>query len=127
EARFLGRLLDALAALVEFPAVIEAADRVAFDGSRGKLRAAVRAIAVHQMQRAALTAVEREGLAHDAHRFRLAGRYVDAVVDRLPEAAQVAAGERSRPGAHDVVVSHRFPYCRHLIQLQTQVPDDLRV
>src|ERR1700680_715772 len=44
KARFLGRLIDALAAAVELPAVIDATDAVLFDPAEMQRRAAMRAM-----------------------------------------------------------------------------------
>ena len=48
---------------------------------------------VHEVQRTARAAVKSERLAHDAQRLCTPRLDVRAVVDRLPDAPQVAAGE----------------------------------
>ena len=68
----LAGLLDALARTVVLPAVVQAADAVAFHPASGELRAAVGAAEVNQMGRALLAAIERELLAHHLDRARLA-------------------------------------------------------
>ena len=54
EARLLGRLLDALAAAVEFPAVIDAADVVVLDPAEMHRRAAMRTALVDDLRLAGL-------------------------------------------------------------------------
>src|SRR6267142_1713069 len=90
EVRVLGRHLYALAAAVELPAVIQAAQRVALDPAEVQLRAAVRAAVVHYLGAARLAAVERVVLAHDADRLGMCLRQVFAAVDREPELAHEA-------------------------------------
>src|SRR5205814_972423 len=107
EAGVLGGLLDALARGVVLPAVVEAAQAVALHPARRELRAAVRAAEVHEVGDAALTAIEGELLAHDRDRFGVAGREVAGEIDRLPEAAQVAAGQRAGPGVDEVIPGRR--------------------
>src|SRR5262245_39250150 len=68
EPRFLGRLLDALAATVKFPAVIDAADRLVLDPAEMQRRTAMRAAIGDDLRRARLRTVDREVLAHDAQR-----------------------------------------------------------
>src|ERR1043166_6543780 len=65
KAGFLGRLLDALPAALEFPAVIDATDIVALDPSQMHLRAAVRAAIIDDLRLPGLAAIEREILAHE--------------------------------------------------------------
>src|SRR5262249_19767964 len=72
EAGVLGRLLDALAAAVVLPAVVEAADAVAFHPARRELRAPVRPAVGEQVRCAGLPAIERVVLAHHADGFRVA-------------------------------------------------------
>src|SRR5262249_14689072 len=71
EPCFLGRLLDALAAMVKFPAVIDAADRLILDPAEMQRRAAMRAVIGDDLRHARLRAVDREVLAHDAHGLAL--------------------------------------------------------
>src|SRR5581483_10063351 len=97
KARVLGGHLDTLTGLVVLPAVVEAADAVPLHPAGAELRPPVRAAKRHQVRRAALAAIEREVLAHDADRLRVAGRQIERVVDRLPEAAEIPSGERARP------------------------------
>src|SRR6185437_7064203 len=66
EPRLFGGLLVALAGAVEFPAVIDAAYVVTFDPAEMHLRAAMRATIVDDLRGAALAAIDREILAHDA-------------------------------------------------------------
>src|SRR5262249_41950280 len=57
EPRFLGRLLDALPAALEFPAVIDAADVVALDPAQMHLRAAMRAAVIDDLRMPGLAAI----------------------------------------------------------------------
>src|SRR5205085_1890681 len=66
------------------------------------LRSAVGTAIGDKVQRAALTAIERELLAHDADRFRVARRQVRRQVHRLPESTQVATGPRAGPRVGEV-------------------------
>src|SRR5260370_396408 len=58
--------LDALAGAVELPAVVQAAQRIAFDPAEMQRRAAMRAAIVEHLGAARFAAVERVVLAHDA-------------------------------------------------------------
>src|SRR5262249_9722563 len=107
EAGVLGRLLDALARAVVFPAVVEAAQAVALHPAGRELRAPVRAARRHDVRCAALAAVEGEVLAHGADGLRLARREVAGQRHRLPETAQVAPGERAGPGVRPIGVVGR--------------------
>ncbi len=82
EGVFLCRLLDAVAVRRELPAVIEAAQRIAFDPAGREPRAAMRADGIDEMGGAALAAVEGELFAHDADRHRAAGRQVHRAIER---------------------------------------------
>src|SRR5262245_35183404 len=59
EPCFLGRLLDALATTVKFPAVIDAADRLILDPAEMQRRAAMRAAIGDDLRRTCLRAVDR--------------------------------------------------------------------
>src|SRR5205085_3858316 len=102
KARLLGRLLDALPAALEFPAVIDAADVVAFDPAQMHLRAAMRAAVVDDLRMARLAAVEREILAHDADRFGMSRRQILGAMHRDPEAPHEAPHRRPRPGTRQI-------------------------
>jgi hypothetical protein len=80
-----GRLFDALPGAVKAPAVIHAADRVAFDPAGRELRAAMRAAEIDEMRRAALAAVKREALAHDLDRLGLSRVEIFGAMDGMPE------------------------------------------
>src|ERR1700680_578678 len=54
KARFLGRLIDALAATVEFPAVIDATDGVLLDPAEMQRRAAMRAVVIDDLRLAGM-------------------------------------------------------------------------
>src|SRR5690606_21842725 len=73
----------------------------------GELRQAVRAPVPYEVRLAALAAVNGQVLAHDADRLRVARIQQSAHVDRLPELAQVASGERSGAGVDEVDLSGR--------------------
>src|SRR5205814_4620230 len=73
-ARLLRRLLDALPAVLEFPAVIDAADVPAFDPAQMHLRAAMRAAVIYDLRLRGLSPVERDILAQDAVGFGMSFR-----------------------------------------------------
>src|SRR5579872_1069810 len=77
EPRLFRRLLDALPVAVVLPAVIEAADGIAFDISGRQCRTAMAAIGIDQVRRSGLAAVERETLAQNLQRLRLPDSKVD--------------------------------------------------
>ena len=79
--------------------MIGASQRIAFDLAKRQLGAAMRAAFGHHMRRAVFGTIEREILAEDMNRLGVARRDVRAAIDRLPERAKVAPGERARPGA----------------------------
>src|SRR5262245_21720257 len=108
EPCFLGRLLDALAATVKFPAVIDAADRLILDPAEMQRRAAMRAAIGDDLRHPRLRAVDREVLAHDAQRPGAAHRQVAAAAHRMPELAHEKAARRSRPRGRDIDVDARF-------------------
>ena len=94
--------------------------------SRSKLRAAVGAAGRDDVRRAVLAAIEREVLAHDADRLGVAGRQVGGVVDRLPEAAQVAAGQVPGPVAAQAAATSTPPRSRALVVATRLLPPGLR-
>src|SRR5262249_5632409 len=98
----LGRLLDALAAAVVLPAVVDAADVVVLDPAEMHHRAAVRAALGDHLRLAGVPAIERVVLAHDADRPGAPSRQVGAVVERDPELAHERAARRAGPGGGDV-------------------------
>src|SRR5215831_7189540 len=108
EPCFLGRLLDALAAMVKFPAVIDAADRLILNPAEMQRRTAMRAAIGDDLRHARLRAVDREVLAHDAQRLGTAHRQVAAAADRMPELTHKNAARRSRPRGRDIDVDARF-------------------
>src|SRR5438105_5328792 len=67
-----------------------------------KLGAAVRAAVIEDVRAAALAAVERVVLAHDADRLRVPGREIFAAMDGEPELAHEAPAGRARPRRGDV-------------------------
>ena len=69
EGFFLRRLFDALAGLIELPAVKAATNRVVFDPADGELRLAVRAAKVDDMRFAAVAAIERKLFAENLDRL----------------------------------------------------------
>src|SRR5262249_41481682 len=107
EPRLLRRLLGAAAVTLEFPSVIEASQRVALDPGAGKLRAAMRAARLGQVNRSALATIERERLPHDAQRHRSADLQIRGVIDRIPEASQVGARDRIGTGEDEIVALRR--------------------
>ena len=98
QLRALGRRLDALAAPVVFPAMIDAAHLVTFDPTRMQAGAAVRAPATDQKGLAAVTPIKGEILAQDAQRLRASGRDVARERNRLPELPQQIAHLRAAGG-----------------------------
>ena len=112
KARLLRRLLDALSTALEFPAVIDAADVVAFDPAQMHLRAAMRAAVIDDLRLPGLSPVEREILAHDADRFGMPFRQILAAHDRHPEASHKAAHRRSRSGARQIELRPRVAFDR---------------
>src|SRR5579872_5776928 len=112
EVGFFGRLLDALAMPVEFPAVIEAADAVARDRAQRERGLAMRAAIFQHIRRAALAAIKREILVQDLDALRVADLQVSADIDRLPEMTDEAAGKRARHRMREITVFawlHRVP------------------
>src|SRR6185437_6573775 len=99
-----GGLLVALAGAVEFPAVIDAAYVVTLDPAEMHLRAAMRATIVDDLRGAALAAIDREILAHDADRPGLAGRQVLGAHHRHPEPTHETAHRCARAGAGEVEI-----------------------
>src|SRR5206468_9132357 len=95
KSRVLGRLLDALARAVEFPAVIEAADIVALDPAEVHQRAAVRAAVIKNLGAPRVAPIQGEVLSHDADRLRVPARQVFAAVHRDPELAHEFAARRA--------------------------------
>ncbi len=93
------RLIDAIPIAVRSPAVIEAADAVVDHDAHRKLRAAMRAAMRHGKRPAALPAIERELLAQDLERLRLADRDFVRHRDGVPEPPQILArqGSGARP------------------------------
>src|SRR5262249_54966427 len=91
-------LLDASAVGRVSPPVIQAPDVVAAHPASAELRASVRAAEVDDLGGATLATVEGELLVHDGDRLGPSGRQVGRDVNRLPEPAQVTAGEGARPG-----------------------------
>src|ERR1051326_218042 len=72
----------------------------------------MRAAEVDEVRRARRAAIEREVLAHDAQRTRLARRQIGCVKDRLPEFSEIAAGDRAGPRVNELVFHHRLvPSC----------------
>src|SRR5580692_5173532 len=69
KARFLGRLIDALAGAIELPAMIDAADGIFLDPAEMQRRAAMRAMVVDDLCNPRMAAIERKILAHDADRL----------------------------------------------------------
>ena len=98
-------LLDALAALVELPAVIEAAQAGFLDRAAAKVSAAMRAVARDQAVAAAEVLVERQVLAEQPHRLdRLFRCEFAGAGDRHPVAPQQFAhgGACAHAGEHVV-------------------------
>jgi len=82
--------------------MIEAADGVAFDPAWHHRHAAMGAARRHDMRLPALAAIDHEVLAEDADRLDVADLEIGRVIDRMPEAAHVAAIQRPRADALDV-------------------------
>src|SRR3954469_10131522 len=93
----LRRHLDALAAAVEFPAVVQAADGVAFHPSEVKLRAAMRTAVIEHLRSPRLAAIKRVVLAHDADRLGVAALEVLGAMHGEPELPHEAASRRAPP------------------------------
>src|SRR3954462_8015712 len=112
EGGLLRRLQRALAAAVELPAMVEAADLLADHPAQRKLGLAMRATILQQKGGAALAAIERVMLAEGQQAYRPPLREIERAVDRLPEAPQPASGKRPRPGMGDIdrsLVLHPSP------------------
>ena len=109
ETCFLGWLLDALAATVEFPAVIDAADGLALHRPEMHRRTAMRTTIGDDLRHAGLRAENREILAHNAQRSGAPRRQVAAAADRMPELPHENAARRSRPRGRDIDVGARSP------------------
>ncbi len=88
ERLLLGRLFDALARAVVFPAVIHASEAIAFDPSGRELRSAMSAAKVDYM-RALFSAVECEVFTHDPDRFGMSGCQILRAAHGLPKKSQV--------------------------------------
>ncbi len=116
EVRILRGHLDALAGAVELPAVVQAAQRIAFDPAEMQRRAAMRAAIVEHLGAARFAAVERVVLAHDADRPGVALRQVFAAVDRQPELPHEAP-RRARARRGDVDAAHDVLLHRTLVQI----------
>jgi len=86
------RLLDALAGAVVFPAVIETADAIVLDPTRGQLRAAMGTSKIDDVSPSARTTIKREAFAHDMDRHGVAGSQLLRNVDRVPEHSQISSG-----------------------------------
>src|SRR5262249_19805123 len=97
ERGILGGHLDALTAAVVLPAVVEAAQAVALHPAGAELRAPGRAAEGDDVGHTPRAAVEREILADDTDGLRVAGLELAVKVDRLPEPAHEAPGERPGP------------------------------
>ena len=92
----LRRLVDALAGLVEYPAVVGAADAVLLGDAVGEVGLAVRARGFDEADSAAGIAVEDEVLAQQAHFLRgVVGVELDAGGDGVPVAPHKLAHRRS--------------------------------
>ena len=108
ERFFFGRLLRALTFRVETPAVIHAADRVAFDPPGGKLRAAVRAAKIHDVRRPAVPAVKGKALAHDLNGFGLSWWKLFRPINRMPKPSHKLAGESSGASGNEIFMPEFF-------------------
>src|SRR6185312_2462809 len=102
EGGLLRRLQRALAAALELPAMIEAADLLADDPAQRKLGLAMRAAILQQEGRAALAAIERVMLIEGEEAHRPPFLEIERAVDRLPEASEPASGERAGAGMGDI-------------------------
>src|SRR6202035_5655211 len=120
EADGLGRLIDAFATAVVCPTVIEATDAVAFDPADRERGAPMRAARADDERRAALAAIQRKILVHDAQRHRAPGLKVIRPINRLPEHSHVAAGKCFGAGVDEIEVRHRG--CGPLSELRPTEP-----
>jgi len=102
EARILGRHLDALAAAVELPAVIEATQRIAFDPAEVQRRAAMRTAVFENLSASRFATIERVVLAHDADWLCVPLRQVLAAMHGKPELPHEAPAGRARARGRDV-------------------------
>src|SRR5690606_14023304 len=101
-----GRLREAAAAHVVQPAVIRAADRVAFDAAVVERQRAVRAAKLRERRLAAGAAEQQQLLAQRLDALRL-GRDVLAEAPGLPGAPEQLAHRRARPDAGEQRVVFR--------------------
>jgi hypothetical protein len=101
----LGRLLDALAGGVEQPAVERAPEAAVLEPAEGEVRAAVRAVAVHQAVLALRPPEQHQVLAEqpEATHRALVGQLLDEC-GRLPVAPHQPAGRGAGADAGDQVV-----------------------
>src|SRR4051794_16772715 len=103
ERLWLGRLLDALAVSIVGPAMIEAAQVVALHPAGTELGATVGTTEGDGEGLPAFATVEREVLVQDAQRLRAPDRKLLRSRYGMPEAPQVAAGERIGAGERVVL------------------------
>ena len=110
----LGRLVDALALLVEDPAVVGAADAVGLGDAVGEAGLAVSAGGLDEAERPGGVAVEDEVFAEQAHLLGgVVGVEFDACGDGVPVAAHQLAHRRARTDSGEALVlfrsEHRLP------------------
>ena len=98
DLKLFARHFDALAGGVVLPAVIDAADLVAFDPAGVQHRATMGAATADEMRRAARTAKERQVLGQDTERHRPARPNRGRSRHRMPEPAQQFAHLGARRG-----------------------------
>src|SRR6185503_20764494 len=81
-------LLDAIALLVEQPAVIAAAKASSLGEAIGEIGAAVCAVPVDEAERSATVAVKNEVLAEQPDRANVGPIHLNGAADRMPVTAQ---------------------------------------
>src|SRR5207247_358086 len=100
------------------PAVVEATEIVALDPTGGELRAPMRTAKRDEMGPSTLTSVQGELLTHYLDGLGPGGQQGVAAIDGLPEAAQIAAGQRAGSGVREIrpivfAVRARLALARH--------------
>jgi hypothetical protein len=86
--------------------MVKATEALAFHGTDGELRSAVRAARPHEIRSPARAAIKRKIFTHDSDRQRLAGRKLMGATDRLPEQPQISPRQRSRARMHEICQFH---------------------
>src|SRR5258706_229443 len=102
EALGLRWLLDALSRAVILPAMVKTTETILLDPAHRQLGAAMGATKIDDISGAALAAIKREVLAHDANRHGTARFQFCRNIHRLPKYPQITPGQSSRPGVNEI-------------------------